>query len=146
MRQQAQQIARGYRQRSGTDFQRWRQAAANVEQQGLQRGENLLDIVIDGQAGRGDGPIGRFDEGAVGSARGTTHRGRFKVRQHTGCEQQLIGFSVKPIGVAQDITLEQPEDDQLDLDLQPQLACSLQEVFAEHRRAHGVVQIAQRLA
>lgn len=74
------------------------------------------------------------------------HRGRFQVGQHTGSKQQLIGFGVKLTGLAEDITLEQPEDNQLDLDLQPQLACSLQEVFAEHRRAQGVVQIAQRLA
>jgi len=53
----------------------------------------------------------------------------------------LVGLGVEQIRVAEQVTLEQFKDDQLDLDLHPEIARSLQEILAEHDRRHGITLI-----
>jgi hypothetical protein len=44
---------------------------------------------------------------------------RLEARQHAGGDQQLIGFSVKLVGTTEYVTIEQFENDQLDLERYP---------------------------
>ncbi|MNH19676.1 hypothetical protein D3C79_794200 [compost metagenome] len=45
---------------------------------------------------------------------GTPARGRLQLGQHTGDGQQLVGFGIDDVDIAQDITLEKLEQDQFD--------------------------------
>ncbi|MNN00565.1 hypothetical protein D3C81_1131600 [compost metagenome] len=119
-----------------------RNTAAHLREQLLQRGENLLHAFVDGRR------VVAFLAVHIGdrTINCATCRGCFQLGQHTGGEQQLIGFGVKLFGVGQDITLEQFEQDQLDLDLHAQITPGLEEKLTEPRRAERVVLIVEGVA
>ncbi|MNT94263.1 hypothetical protein D3C72_2359100 [compost metagenome] len=50
----------------------------------------------------------------------------------------MIGFAIELISILQNITLEQFEDHQLDLDTHAQIASGLEKVTAQHRRCQRI--------
>ena len=145
VREQAQQVAGGNRQGLGTGFQGRRHTAAHMEQQGLQGSEDFLDAFVEGM-------LSGFTCAALASlvldlgvdpVRSTPRRGRQQVGEDAGGDQQLVGLGIELLGLPEHVALEQLEDDQLDLDLHPQAAPGLQEIFAEQRRPQGVLAFGQ---
>jgi nitrogen fixation-related uncharacterized protein len=98
----------------GAGFKGRRHATAYRGEQRLQRSEGFLAIFVDRRQGF-------FARKLTGLTR-LTPAGRYglEFRQHTGRDQQLIGFAVQLVGVTEYVFFKQLEHDQFDADLHAQ--------------------------
>ena len=145
VREQAQQVTCRNRLGFGAGFKGRGNAATHLQQQLLQGSENFLHALVELRAARQSLGFNRGYARTGGTVCRAPGGARHQFRQDTGGNQQLVGFGVQLVGVAEHITFKQFEDDQLDLDLHPQAAPGLQKVLTEQRRPQRVAALCQML-
>jgi len=120
MGQQPQQVAGGNGLGLGAGFQGRRDTAAHGAQQRSQGRKGVLAIFVDWLVGAWQPGFTRVL--ARYAPAGTTGRHRLEFRQHAGGDQQLIGLTVKVVGVAEHVLFKELEHDQLDANFHAQAA------------------------
>ena len=140
MRKQAQQVGGADWLGGGHRLQTRRELSTHRGQQCLQRGKESLPCRVRAHLVT---QVRRPTTCAHAPIFGTPTWCRRQFRQYTGGGQQLVGFAIDHVGIAQHIALEQFEQDQLDPQANPQVAASVEEVAAQRCGPQRVVLLVQ---